>query len=128
MNDMPSSHSGHLRHVSHLSYLSTISNLNILNPYPLDSAPTDRAFITELNLEDPCLPEGYYEDDLLNPLPIATLLLLHYTSQFPHTSQTALDGHSLDIPLDALDGHSSLLGEDMTRSHKLDLDPITQSP
>jgi hypothetical protein len=75
MNDMPSSHSGHLRHVSHLSYLSTISNLNILNPYPLDSAPTDRAFITELNLEDPCLPEGYYEDDLLNPLPITTPLL-----------------------------------------------------
>jgi hypothetical protein len=80
-DDMPSGHSGHFRHLSHLghlSYLGTIGNLNILDPYPLDSTLTDsplEAFITELDPEDPDLPEGYYEDDLLDPLPIATPLL-----------------------------------------------------
>jgi hypothetical protein len=81
MDDMPSSHSGHLRHLSHLShlgYLGTIGNLDTLDPYPLDSAPTDsplKAFITKLDPEDPGLSEGYYEDDLLDPLPISTPLL-----------------------------------------------------
>jgi hypothetical protein len=44
----------------------------------LDTAPTDsplEAFITELDPEDPGLSEGYYEDDSLNPLPIATPML-----------------------------------------------------
>jgi hypothetical protein len=81
MDDMPSSHSGHLRHLSHLShlgYLGTVGNLDTLDPYPLDSAPTDsplKAFITKLDPEDPGLLEGYHEDDLLDPLSISTPLL-----------------------------------------------------
>jgi len=117
-DDMPSSHLGYLRHLGHLghlSYLGTIGNLDTLDPYPLATVLTDsspKAFITELDPEDPGPPQGYFTDNLLNPLPTATPLLLHYTSQFPHISQTALNGHSPDIPLDALDGHGSLLGED----------------
>jgi hypothetical protein len=75
MDDMPSSYLGHL---SHLGYLSTLSNLNILNPYTLDTIPTDsplKAFITELDPKDPGPSKGYYEDDSLNPIPIATPLL-----------------------------------------------------
>jgi hypothetical protein len=114
-DDMPSSHSSHLRHpghLSHVSYLGTISNIDTLNPYSLDTTLTDsplEAFITELDPEDPGPPEGYYKDDLLDPLPTITPLLPHTPG---YTSQTTLDGHFLDIPLDALDGHSSLLGED----------------
>ena len=96
MDNMPSSHHGHLRHLgllsilsywmdnmpsghsSHLVYLGTIGNLDTLDPYPLDSAPTDsplKAFITKLDPEDPGLLEGYHEDDLLDPLSISTPLL-----------------------------------------------------
>jgi hypothetical protein len=80
-DDMPSGHLGHLRHLGHLghlSYLSTISNLDILNLYSLDTAPTDsqpKAFITALDPKDPGLSKGYYADNLLNPIPIATPLL-----------------------------------------------------
>jgi hypothetical protein len=135
MDNMPSSHSSHLGHPSHLShlgYLSTISNLNTLNPYLLATTPTDSyhgAFITKMDLNDPGLSEGYFVDNSLDPLPTATPLLPHYISQFPYTSQTALDGHSLNISLDTLDGHSSLLGEDTQADldpHNLfTLDPIT---
>jgi hypothetical protein len=82
MDNMPSSHLGHLGHLSHLShlgYLGTISNLNTLDPYSLEPTPTDSpliAFITELDPECPGLSEGYYKDDLLDPLPIDTPLLL----------------------------------------------------
>jgi hypothetical protein len=81
-NNMPSSHLGYLRHFSHLghlSYLGNIGNLNTLAPYPLDSALTDsplEAFITELDPKDLGPPEGYYKDDLLDPLPTDTPLLL----------------------------------------------------
>ena len=81
MDDMPSGHPGqlrHLGHLGHLNYLGTIGNLNTLNPYPLDSAPTDsplEAFITELDPKDPGPSEGYYENDLLNPLSTNTPLL-----------------------------------------------------
>ena len=105
-------HPRHPSHPSHLSYLGTIDNPNTLNPYPLYTTPTDsyhRAFITEMPPNDPGPSEGYFTDNSLNPLPTATPLLPHYTSQSPYISQIALDGHSSDIPLDALDGHSSLL-------------------
>ena len=78
MDDMPSSHLGHLGHLRHLSYLGTIGNLNNLDPYSLNTTPTDsspKAFITELDPKDPGPSKGYYEDDSLNPIPIATPLL-----------------------------------------------------
>ena len=121
MHDMPSGHPGHLGHLSHLShpshlshlgYLGTIGNLDTLNPYSLDPALADsplEAFITELDPEDPGPSEGYYKDDLLDPIPINTPLLppcldRHYTSQ---THRQVLD--TLDFPIDALDGHGPIL-------------------
>jgi hypothetical protein len=80
-DDMPSSHLGHLRHpnhLGHLGYLSTLGNLDILNPSSLDTAPTDsqpEAFIIELNPKGPGPLEGYYMDDSLDPIPMATPLL-----------------------------------------------------
>jgi hypothetical protein len=66
---------GHLSHHGHLSYLSHLGHLNTLNPYsPITQEPITSdsyphgAFITELNLEDPDLSEGYPVDDLLIPL------------------------------------------------------------
>jgi hypothetical protein len=109
---MPSSlcihlrHLGHPGHLGHLGYLSIIGNLDILNPYPLTTTLIDdyhRAFITEMDPNDPGPSEGYFANNLLNPLSTATHLLPDY-----YTSQTTLNGHSPDIPLDALDGHSSL--------------------
>jgi hypothetical protein len=118
MDDMPSGHPGHLGHLSHLShpshlshlgYLGTIGNLDTLNPYSLDPALADsplEAFITELDPEDPGPSEGYYKDDLLNPLPIDTPLLLPCLNQH-YTRQIALKGQPWTFPLDALKGHSS---------------------
>jgi hypothetical protein len=58
-------------HLGHLGYLGTIGNLDTLDPYSLDTALTDsplEAFITKLDPEDPGPSEGYYKEDLLNPL------------------------------------------------------------
>jgi hypothetical protein len=106
-------HIGHIGHLSHLGYLSTIGNLNTLNPYPLATTLMDsyhRAFITEMDPNNPGLSEGYFTDNLLNPLPTTTPLLPdYYTSQFPsHTSQSIHDD-SLDLPLNTIKGHGSLL-------------------
>jgi hypothetical protein len=82
-------HLGHLRHFGHLGYLSHLSHLNTLDPYPLDTALTDsypKAFVTEMDPKDPGPFKGYLMDNLFDPLPIATPLLPHYTSQFPYTS------------------------------------------
>jgi hypothetical protein len=57
---------------------------------------------------DPGLLEGYYKDDLLDPLPIDTPLLLPWLDRH-YTSQIALDEKTPDIPIDALDGHGSIL-------------------
>jgi hypothetical protein len=101
---------GHPSHPSHLGYLGNIGNLNTLNPYLPDPTPTDsyhRAFVIEMDPNDPGPLEGYFIDNLLNPLPIETPLL-------PYISQAASSGHSLDIPLDALDRHGSLMGVEDT--------------
>jgi hypothetical protein len=58
----------------------------------------------------------YFIDNLLNPLPVTTPLLPHTDS---YTSQLDLDRHSLNIPLDTLDGHGSLVREDT----QIDLNP-----
>jgi len=62
---------GHPSHLGHLGHLSNICDLDPLNPSPLDPAPTDSlpgAFITEVDPMDPCLSEGRYADDSLDPL------------------------------------------------------------
>jgi hypothetical protein len=72
---MPSSSCGHL---GHLGYLGIIGNLNTLNPSSLDTALTDSycgVFITEMDPENLGPSEGYYVDNLLNPLSTATPLL-----------------------------------------------------
>jgi hypothetical protein len=97
----------------------TISNLNTLDPYPLTTALTDnyhKAFITEMDPDDPGPSEGYFMDNSLEPLPIATPLLSHYTSQ------TTPNRHSPDTSLDALDGHGSL-----SEIHSQIHDSITQA-
>jgi hypothetical protein len=103
---------GHPGHLGHLSHLGNIGDLDTLDPYPLDPTPTDsqlEAFITELDPTNPGPSEGYYKDDLLDPIPINTPLLppcldRHYTSQ---THRQVLD--TLDFPIDALDGHGPIL-------------------
>jgi hypothetical protein len=83
----------HLGHLSHLSYLGTISNLDTLNSYSLNTTPTDsyyRAFIIKMDPKDSGLSEGYFTDNLLNPLPTATPLL---PTQGAYTRQIALNGH-----------------------------------
>jgi hypothetical protein len=108
-----SDNSKHPSHPSHLSFLSNIGILDTLNPTPHDTTPTDshhKAFITEMDSNDPGLSEGYFADNSLNPLPTDTPLLpTHYTSRH-YTNQTTLNGQPPDIPLDTLDGHSSLMG------------------
>jgi hypothetical protein len=92
MPSSPCEHLEHLGHLGHLGYLGIIGNLNTLNPYSLDTTPIDsycRAFITEMNPEDGGVSEGYYIDNLLNHLSIATPLLPIER----HIRQTALDGH-----------------------------------
>jgi hypothetical protein len=89
---------GHPSHLSHLGYLGNIGNLDTLDPYPLDSALIDsslEACITELDPTDPGLLEGYYKDNLLNPLSTDTPLLPDY--YISHTSQIALNGRFLDL-------------------------------
>jgi hypothetical protein len=57
----------------------------------LESDPTEHYSCSAPSLHHPLYPE-------------------HYTRQLlSYTSQITLNGHSLDTPLDALDGHSSLL-------------------
>jgi hypothetical protein len=87
-NGMPSGPYRHLRHLGHLCYLgtignldplSTIGNLNTFDPSLLDTALIDSyhgAFIIEMDPKDLGSLEGYYVDNLLNPLPTATPLLL----------------------------------------------------
>ena len=81
----------HLGQLGHPGHLSNIGGLNTLNPYPLNPALTDsqlEAFITT----DPGLLEGYYKDNLLDPIPTDTPLLLPCLDRH-YTSQITLDEH-----------------------------------
>jgi hypothetical protein len=81
-NNMPSGPCIYLRHLSHLGYLGIISNLDTLDPYSFDTTLIDsyhRAFITEMDPDNPGLSEGYFVDNLPDPLSIATPLLPTYT-------------------------------------------------
>jgi hypothetical protein len=113
-NGMPSGPCRHLRHLGHLCYLGTIGNLNPLgtignlntlgtidnlntfDPSLLDTALIDSyhgAFIIEMDPKDLCPSEGYYVDNLLNPLPTATPLLLdpHIRWIYAQMGMTQLD-------------------------------------
>jgi hypothetical protein len=92
-HDMPSGHVGHLGHLRHLRHWTYcgmpsgpyvilghlrqlghpghLGHLGHLDPSPLEPALTDSlpgAFITEVDPMDPCLSEGRYADDSLDPL------------------------------------------------------------
>jgi hypothetical protein len=67
-----------------------------------------------------CFANAQLDHDPVEHYPCSTSLLPHK----PYTSQTALDGQPLrptDFPLDALDGHGSIL--EIDADTQADLDP-----
>jgi hypothetical protein len=122
-------HLSKLGHPDHLSHLGNIGDLDPLNPSTLDPVLTDSlpgAFITEMDPMDPGPSEGCYADDSLDPLHTRTLETVTQ-GRLPlgvtHKTE-ALNGHSptSGIPIDALDGHSSL-SEIYPEDTQADLNP-----